>query len=86
MIMKTGKQILTILLVVLLFASFNFGIYQLVTRRLSNNFSDATRAQMIDVGTYLPHTDGSKLPKINSSLKLEKDLPVLEKIINDLSE
>lgn len=78
MIMKTGKQILMILLVVSLFASFNFGIYQLVTRRLSNNFSDATRAQMIDVGTYLPHTDGSKLPKINSSLKLEKDLPVLD--------
>jgi len=76
--MKTGKQILMILLVVSLFASFNFGIYQLVTRRLSNNFSDATRAQMIDVGTYLPHTDGSKLPKINSSLKLEKDLPVLD--------
>ena len=76
--MKTGKQILTILLVVSLFASFNFGIYQLVTRRLSNNFSDATRAQMIDVGTYLPHTDGSDLPKINSSLKLEKDLPVLD--------
>lgn len=78
MIMKTGKQILMILLVVSLFASFNFGIYQLVTRRLSNNFSDATRAQMIDVGTYLPHTDGSDLPKINSSLKLEKDLPVLD--------
>ena len=76
--MKTWKQILTILLVVSLFASFNFGIYQLVTRRLSNNFSDATQAQMIDVGMYLPHTDGSDLPKINSSLKLENDLPVLD--------
>ena len=76
--MKTWKQILTILLVVSLFASFNFGIYQLVTSRLSNNFSDATQAQMIDVGMYLPHTDGSDLPKINSSLKLENDLPVLD--------
>lgn len=76
--MKTWKQILTILLVVSLFASFNFGIYQLVTRRLSNNFSDATQAQMIDVGMYLPHTDGSDLPKINSSLKLENDLPILD--------
>ncbi len=76
--MKTGRQILTILLVVLLFASFNFSIYQMVTRRLSNNFSDATKAQMIDVGRYLPHTDGSDLPKINSSLKLEDDLPVLD--------
>ncbi|MBQ7780253.1 MAG: substrate-binding domain-containing protein [Clostridia bacterium] len=76
--MKTSRQILTIFLVVSLFASFNFGIYKLVTVRLSNNFSSATQAQMIDVGRYLPHTEGSDLPKINSTLKLENDLPVLD--------
>lgn len=65
-------------MVVSLFASFNFGIYKLVTVRLSNNFSSATQAQMIDVGRYLPHTEGSDLPKINSTLKLENDLPVLD--------
>ena len=76
--MKLRNQLLTLLLTVALFGALNFGIYQLVTCRLANNFSDATKAQMIDVGSYLPHTEGSDLPKINSSLKLESDLPVLD--------
>ena len=76
--MKLRKQILTIVLVVALFAAFNLSMYQLLTRRLSNNFSGATQAQMIDVGSYLPHEDGSDLPKINSSLKLTENLPVLD--------
>ncbi len=76
--MKRRKQILTIVLVVALFAAFNLSMYQLLTRRLSNNFSDATQAQMIDVRSYLPHEDDSDLPKIDSSLKLTDNLPVLD--------
>ena len=72
------RQILTIGLVIALFAGFNLSMYQLLTRRLSNNFSDVTQAQMVDVGRYLPHTDGSDLPKIDTSLKLTGDLPVLD--------
>lgn len=76
--MKTLKQIIAIIAVVLIFALFNFGMYGLLTRRLSNNFSGATQAQMIDVKSYLPHNAGSDLPKIQSSLKLTDDLPVLD--------
>lgn len=76
--MKTTKQILSILLVIAVFCAFNLSIYQLLTCRLSNNFSGATQAKMIDVGKYLPHEEGSELPKINSSLKLTEDLPVLD--------
>lgn len=76
--MKTVKQIIVIIAVVLIFALFNFGMYGLLTRRLSNNFSGATQAQMIDVKSYLPHNAGSELPKIQSSLKLTDDLPVLD--------
>ncbi len=76
--MKLGKQILAILLVVALFAAFNLSMYQLLTRRLSNNFSDATQAQMVDVRSYLPHEEGSDLPEIDSSLKLTEKLPVLD--------
>ena len=47
--MKLSKQILAIALVISLFATFNLSMYQLLTRRLSNNFSDATQAQMLDV-------------------------------------
>lgn len=76
--MKLGKQIIAIVLVVALFAVFNLSMYQLLTRRLSNNFSGVTQAQMVDVGSYLPHEEGSDLPKISSSLKLTGDLPVLD--------
>ncbi len=76
--MKLRNKIAVITAVILIFSSFNLSLYFILTRRLSNNFSGATQAQMIDVKSYLPHTDGSDLPKINSSLKLEDDLPVLD--------
>ncbi len=76
--MKLLKQLLAILLVLVLFASFNISMYYLMTVRLSNNFSGATQAQMIDVKSYLPHNDNSDLPDINSTLKLTDNLPVLD--------
>jgi phosphate transport system substrate-binding protein len=33
---------------------------------------------MVDVGSYLPHKEGSDLPKINASLRLTGALPVLD--------
>jgi len=75
---KTVKQILVILLVVLLFAMFNLSMYMLLTRRLSNNFSDVTQAKMIDVGKFLPHQEDSELVHIESSLKVYDNLPVLD--------
>ncbi len=76
--MKLFKQISVLILTAAIFAAFNLSIYVLVTGRLSNNFSGATQAQMIDVKSYLPHEDGSDLPKIDSSLKLTDNLPVLD--------
>lgn len=76
--MRLTKQISMLLLIVTLFAAFNISAYMLLTRRLSNNFSGATQAQMIDVGSYLPHVESSDLPKIESSLKLADNLPVLD--------
>lgn len=76
--MKLKRQMAALAAMVVLFALFNISMYQLLTRRLSNNFSGATQAQMIDVGSYLPHEDGSKLPKIESALKLTDHLPVLD--------
>ena len=76
--MKLKKQIISLVLLVAVFAAFNLSMYQLLTRRPSNNFSNATQAQMIDVGSYLPHTEGADLPRIHSSLKLTDHLPVLD--------
>lgn len=76
--MKLKQQIFAILAIILTFAALNLGMYGLLTRRLSNNFSGATQAKMIDVGSYLPHTEGARLPCIDSSLHLTGGLPVLD--------
>lgn len=76
--MKLLKQIAALALTVAVFAAFNLSVYRLFTRRLSNNFSGAMQAQMVDVGSYLPHKEGSDLPKINASLRLTGALPVLD--------
>ncbi|MBQ7637956.1 MAG: substrate-binding domain-containing protein [Clostridia bacterium] len=71
-------QISVIVLAVFMFAAYNLGEYMMITRRLSNNFSSATQAKMIDVKKYLPFEEGSELARINASFRLSGELPVLD--------
>lgn len=75
---KRMQQILSIALIVALFAAFNLSMYFLLTGRLSNNFSTASQAKMIDVGKYLPHEAASDLYRLETDFKLSGDLPVLD--------
>ena len=75
---RSAFWIAGILAVVVLFASFNLGLYSTVTRRLGNNFSGASQAKMVDVGRYLPFEADSDRARVDSSLKLTEDLPVLD--------
>ena len=75
---RFAKQMLAIVAVILVFALFNGSIYALLTRRLANNFSDVTQAKMVDVAKYLPHDTNSELARVDSSLKLTEELPVLD--------
>lgn len=72
------KQIAMLLAVVMVFAAFNAGVYFLLTGRLSNNFSGTNQSKMVDVGAFLPHEEGSDLPRIDASLQLTGNLPVLD--------
>ena len=72
------RQIGILLLVAVLFLGFNGSLYMLLTRRLSNNFSDSARPRMVDVGRYLPFEEDSDLPRIDAGLRLDGDLPVLD--------
>ena len=76
--MKLVKQILYLAFILFLFVSFNLSLYFLVTKRLSNNFSGTDQAKMIDVRRYLPHEPESDLARVDSSLKLTENLPVLD--------
>lgn len=72
------RQIAILLAIVLVFAGFNASIYLLLTGRLANNFSGTSQSKMVDVVAFLPHEEGSHLPKIDASLRLDGDLPVLD--------
>ena len=75
---KTAKQIAALVSIVLVFALFNGCMYLLLTGRLSNNFSDTSQSKQIDVAKFLPHVPESDLVRIDSSLKLTENLPVLD--------
>lgn len=63
---------------ILMFGLINLTVYLLMTQRLGNNYSGTDQIKMIDVKRYLPFEEGSKLAKIDSSLKLKDNLPVLD--------
>lgn len=71
-------QILWFAFVLLGFACLNGYIYMTMTRRLANNFSGVNQAKMVDVGRFLPHEEGSDLPRIGTAFRLEENLPVLD--------
>lgn len=75
---SVSKLVAIILSMVMLFAAFNLSVCMLLTRRLSNNFSDTSQSKMIDVKMYLPFEKDSDLARIDSSLKLTDNLPVLD--------
>ena len=71
-------QIAMLAAVVLLFVGFNASVYVLLTRRLSNNFSDTSQAKMVDVAAFLPFEDGSDLAHIETDFFMDGDVPVLD--------
>ncbi len=75
---KMLKQTAVLISIVLAFGLFNGCMYVLLTSRLANNFSDTSQSKMIDVAKYLPHEDESDLVRIDSSLKLTENLPILD--------
>ena len=74
------QQLAALATIAVAFAFFNVCLWVLLTGRLANNFSGADRAQMVDVGAYLPHDPDSELARVPCSLKFseQEDLPVLD--------
>lgn len=75
---RLAKQITILAAIVLVFALFNGCMFMLLTGRLSNNFSDTSQSKQIDVAEFLPHVPDSDLARIESSLHLTENLPVLD--------
>lgn len=75
---KTVKQVAMLVFIIFVFVLFNGCMYFLLTGRLSNNFSDTSQSKMIDVKKFLPHVSTSDLVRVNASLKMTDNLPVLD--------
>lgn len=76
--MKTFRQILTILLIILIFAGFDFSVYNLFTKRYINNTSEQMQAKSIELEKYLPFEENSEVIKVDTDFKLTENLPVID--------
>ncbi|MDE6101952.1 MAG: substrate-binding domain-containing protein [Ruminococcus sp.] len=76
--MKTFRQISTIFLIVMIFAGFNFSVYNLFTKRYINNTSEQMQAKSIELDKYLPFDEDSEVVKIDTDFRLSGDLPVID--------
>lgn len=76
--MKTFRQISTILLIILIFAEFDFSVYNLFTKRYINSTSEQMQAKSIELDKYLPFEENSEVVKIDTDFKLTENLPVID--------
>lgn len=76
--MKTFRQISTILLIILIFAGFDFSVYNLFTKRYINSTSEQMQAKSIELDKYLPFEENSEVVKIDTDFKLTENLPVID--------
>ncbi len=76
--MKIAKQISALLLIAALFAAFDITVYNVFRRRYINHTSEGMQAKSVELDKYLPFEDDSEVVKIEASLALDGDLPVLD--------
>ena len=76
--MKPIKQIGALVLIAALFTAFDLAIYNVFTKRYINHTSEGMQAKSVELDKYLPFEEDSEVVKINSSLTLEGNLPVLD--------
>lgn len=79
--MKTKKligQIALLLLIAAFFVLFDLAIYNVFTRRCISDHSASMQAKSVELGDYLPFEEDSKIVKLDASLALEGDLPVID--------
>lgn len=76
--MKLAKQIAALAAMVFLFAAFNISIYTLCTKRCIPDSGEVKKAKVIKLEKYLPFDDNSLIVKLDGSLELTGELPVID--------
>ena len=76
--MKTKRQWMMITALILFFVLLNVGMFQLFTKKCINDYSEGLQAKSIELDQYLPFDEHSEIVKLDGSLHLRDDLPVLD--------
>ena len=76
--MKRSRQILSLVLIAVLFLGFDLSLYMLFTRRCSSTYGDGLRAKAIEAADYLPFGEETGIVRIETAEKLTGELPVLD--------
>ncbi len=76
--MKTVKQIAAIVALILLFAVIDLTVFDVFTSRYIDRRSEEMKSRSIEVSEYLPFTQESGIVHIDTDVKLEGDLPVID--------
>ncbi len=76
--MKLIKQLAVIVLIIVLFVSFDIAVYSFITKRYINNTSEEMQVKSIELHKYLPFDKDSEIVDIDGSLTLTENLPVVD--------
>ena len=75
---KLASQLLSLGTLVLLFVVLNLIVFFIFTRRCLPATSEGMQAKSVELNAYLPFDENSGIFKVNGSLKLTEDLPVID--------
>ena len=75
---KLVSQLLSLGILLLLFVALNLTIFFLFTRRCIPNTSEGMQAKSVELDAYLPFDENSKITKLEGSLQLTENLPVID--------
>ncbi len=76
--MKMFKQTLSFVLIIAFFLIFNVSMYLLITIRCANNFGTTSQIKSIEAEKYLPFDEESEIVKLDGSIKITEEIPVLD--------
>lgn len=76
--MKLCRQLCLIGLLIAGFAVFDLTVYNAITKRYINSTSEEMQAKSIELCKYLPFESESEIVRIDSTLKLSGDLPIVD--------
>lgn len=75
---KLAGQLFSLGVLALLFVALNLTVFFGFTRRCLPSTSEGMQAKSVELDAYLPFTEDSKITKLDGSLKLTEDLPVID--------